>query len=143
MKNALYIDFAESKIIMTSTFAKKCTNTSSNEYRQLQSVRRDYPEFLVVTRQIKKNPNMEHYKGLTYDYMESYIRNHTPIKEVDQVLDEFYQKIEISKCHSVAHRYPTIKKWFLSKYPEVADFIKEKNAEESTETALSEVKAVA
>ena len=57
---------------MTTTFAKKCYNTASAEYAQLQSVRRDYPTFNVTTRKIKSNPNKETYAGLTYEYMREY-----------------------------------------------------------------------
>lgn len=122
MKNALYIDFENNSIVMTSTFAKKCSNTSSDEYRQLQSVRRDYPSFIVTTRQIKKNPNTEHYNGLTYAFMEDYILSHESEETCEQVLEEFNEMILISKCHSKAFRYPTIKKWFLKKYPEIVRF---------------------
>lgn len=122
MKNALYIDFENNAIVMTSTFAKKCSNTSSDEYRQLQSVRRDYPAFTVTTRQIKKNPHMEHYNGLTYAFMEDYIFTHESKETRKAVLDEFNEMILISKCHSKAFRYPTIKKWFLERYPEIAEF---------------------
>ena len=43
-----------------------------------------------------------------------------PEKTKDAVAKELKHMIEISKCHSI--RYPTIKKWFLAKYPEVAKF---------------------
>ena len=122
MKNTLKIDFAEGKIIMDRTFAKNCINTRSEEYAQLQSVRRDYPTFAVVTRTIKKNPNKESYKGLTYQYMEDYIATHESEETVEAVLAEFAEMRLIAACHSKAFRYPTIKKWFLQKYPEVAIF---------------------
>ena len=69
MKNTLKIDFEKSRIIMDRTFAKKVQNTNSEEYAHLQQIRKDYPTFTVVTRQINKNPNKETYKGLTYEYM--------------------------------------------------------------------------
>ena len=40
-------------------------------------------------------------------------------KEIIAYLDD---QILISKCHSQRLRYPTIKKWFLAKYPDVAKF---------------------
>ena len=36
------INFEKNQIVMTRLFAKKCTDTSSEEYAHLQSVRRDY-----------------------------------------------------------------------------------------------------
>ena len=41
MKCALNIDFNKNQIIMTRLFSQKCRDTSSKEYSQLQSVRRD------------------------------------------------------------------------------------------------------
>ena len=122
MKNTLKIDFNKKQIIMDRTFAKNVTNTASDEYKHLQEVRKDYPKFTVVTRQIKKNPNKESYKGLTYDYMIDYIMKYEPAETRKAVLVEFDDMMFISKCHSQSKRYPAIKNWFLIKYPEVKQF---------------------
>ena len=63
MKNTLKIDRENALIIMDRTFAKLSENTRSEEYAHLQQVRKDYPTYKVTTRQIKKNPNKETYKG--------------------------------------------------------------------------------
>lgn len=122
MKNTLKLNFATMEIIMDRTFAQLCVNTSSVEYAHLQEVRRDYPDFKVITRTIKKNPQKETYKGLTYDYMEDYILRHETEETALNVIKEFNELRNISKCHKQGLRYPTIKKWFLNKYPEVAEF---------------------
>ena len=122
MKNTLKIDFENSRIIMDRTFAKKVQNTNSEEYRHLQQVRKDYPTFKVETRQIKKNPNKETYKGLTYDYMRFYIFTHEPADNRKNVIEEFEELVLISQCHSQSKRYPVIKNWFLNKYPEIKEF---------------------
>ena len=122
MKNTLKIDFAKEQIIMDRTFAQKVTDTSSAEYRHLQEVRRDYPDYKVVLRKIKKNPNKETYKGLTYDYMKDYILTHEDEENAMIVLAEFSEMRQISRCHSQAKRYPVIKNWFLEKYPEIKNF---------------------
>ena len=122
MKNELKIDFAKKKIIMSRSFAKKCSDTKSNEYAHLQSVRRDYPDYEVVLRQIKTNPNKRVYKGLTYEYMRDYIILHTEPENEREALAEFEELLLISRCQSQSLRYPTIKNWFLKKYPEIAEF---------------------
>ena len=122
IKNALTVNFEKNQIVMTRLFAQKCSDTRSEEYAHLQSVRRDYPDFTVVTRQIKKNPNKESYKGLTYQYMRDYIITHVTPEMEQAAVAEFDELVLISKCHSQARRYPIIKKWFLDKYPEVAMF---------------------
>ena len=69
MKNTLKLDHENGLIVMDRTFAQKAENTMSTEYAHLQNVRRDYPTYQVIRRETKKNPNTEHYKGLTYQYM--------------------------------------------------------------------------
>ena len=120
MKNWLKIDHINGRLIMDRTFAKNAENTRSEEYRHLQSVRQDYPTYNVIRKQIKKPAHKESYKGLTYDYMRTYINNHEPEDTRQTMSDELEHMIEISKCHSI--RYATIKKWFLAKYPEVVGF---------------------
>lgn len=122
MKNVLKIDFEGKQIIMDRTFSQLCINTNSDEYAHLQNVRRDYPDFKVVTRTIKKNPNKETYKGLTYDYMRDYILRHEPEETALNTIKEFNELRTIAKCHRKGIGYPKIKNWFLNKYPEIEDF---------------------
>ena len=122
MKNTLKINHTKELIVMDRTFAKLAENTMSAEYAHLQQVRKDYPEYTVIQRQIKKNSNKETYNGLTYEYMEGYIMTHGSIETIQANLREFEEMRLISKCHSKAFRYPVIKSWFLQKYPEIAKF---------------------
>lgn len=122
MKNTLKIDFAKKQIIMDRTFAKNVTNTKSNEYAHLQEVRRDYPEFEVIQHTITRNVMKKTYAGLTYDYMKNYIRTYEDDENKQKVLDELDELILISECHGKAYRYPVIKKWFLNKYPKIAEY---------------------
>ena len=133
MKNTLKIDHEKKVITMDRTFAKNAENTRSEEYAHLQSVRRDYPNYSVARRQIKPNPNKECWKGLTYEYMKNYITTHEGDETRKQVLNEFSEMRLISECHSKCHRYPVIKKWFLAKYPEVAEFGMPVDKEEATD----------
>ena len=122
MKNTLKIDFAEGMIIMDRTFAKLATNTHTPEYTHLQEVRRDYPDFKVIQHTITRNVKKKTYAGLTYDYMKEYIITHGPENERKKILADLNEMILISECHSKAYRYPVIKKWFLSLYPEIANY---------------------
>ncbi len=122
MKGVLKVNVETEKIIMDRTFAKRAYIVGTYEYNSLQSCRRDYPGYEVVLRTIKRNPAKESYAGLTYRYMEDYILTHEPIETRKMVLDEFDEMLLISRCHSKAFRYPTIKKWFLDKYPEILNF---------------------
>lgn len=122
MKNTLKINHENKTIVMDRTFAKFAENTRSEEYSHLQQVRRDYPDYGVTTRTIKRNSEKETYKGLTYEYMEEYILRHESEEKQLEVIKEFHELRTISKCHKQGLRYPTIKKWFLEKYPEIVDF---------------------
>ena len=117
-----YIKIENENIIMDKSFAKRAAIYGTTEYFQLQACRRDYPEFIVSTRSIKKNPGKESYKGLTYEYMEGYIMSHDNAEKNMMI---YRQKREIAECHSV--RYPHIKKWFLETYPEVVTYGLENN----------------
>ena len=122
MKNYLKVDIANARLVMDRTFAKNCAIAGSAEYNLLQSARKDYPNFTVEQRTIKRNANKECYRGLTYEYMKKYIASHESEETTDAVLAELEEMILISKCHSMGYRYPTIKAWFLAKYPEIATF---------------------
>ena len=130
MKNRLWIDFAKSTIMMDRTFAEKCRDTRSTEYEHLQRVRQDYPQFTVLRREIKKNTSKETYAGLTYGYMEHYIITHEEADTRAAVLAEYNELRLISECHKRSRRYPTIKKWFLAKYPQIAEFGMEKDQQQ-------------
>ncbi len=137
--NKLSIDFQKNQIIMTKPYAKKCADTRSEEYAHLQNVRRDYPNFQVVVREIKKNPSKRVYKGLTYEYMKNYIILHTSAENQCAALSEFTNLLLISRCQQQSLRYPTIKKWFLKKYPEVANFGQDiEDAKKQDEAELEE-----
>lgn len=118
MTNSLTINERNRTIEMTKKFANASKRYGSREYEDLQAVRRDYPTYKVVTRSTKRKKDS--FKGLTFDYMENYIKNHE--KENDVVLNKFYQlcgkdengdKLELEE----AECYGTIKKWFLNQYP--------------------------
>ena len=128
MKNTLKLNHAKREIVMDRTFAKMAENTMSAEYAHLQTVRRDYPTYTVTKRQIKRNANKESYKGLTYEYMETYILSHGTSETRIANLREFNEMRLIAECHSKAFRYPVIKAWFLEKYPEVKNFGKKVEA---------------
>ena len=54
--------------------------------------------------------------------MRNHIATHEAEDVVEQKLKDFDEMVYISKCHRGSLRYPTIKKWFLKEYPDVAKF---------------------
>ena len=109
-------------IEINTTFVKMMQDPQSAEYAMLQKTKMENPTFTVCRRQIKTNPKKDTYKGLTYEYMQNYISTHEPEDKVEEVLAYFEELKLISRCHGKGLRYPTIKKWFLHEYPDVAKF---------------------
>ena len=118
MKNTLRLNHTNRTIVMDRTFAKFAANTMSQEYAHLQRVRMDYPTYTVELRHIKKAPAKECYRGLTYTYMKDYII----ARGTKEDLETYNEMKLISECHSKAFRYPTIKAWFLERFPEIKQF---------------------
>ena len=132
MKNTLRFDHDARCIVMDRTFYKNSSNIRFEEYTMLQRARQDYPTYTPVIKHIKRNPNKETYRGLTYAYMERYIEGHA---NAEEIMAEYRELRLISECHGKARRYPAIKRWFLKMYPEVENFgIEESDNEAATET---------
>ena len=121
-KSRLWVIHDDNTILMNSTFAKMAKNTFSAEYVHLQKVKKENPDYILSVRQIKRKANKQSYKGLTYDYMRSFIILHTEDEERTKMLGEFDELLLISRCQAKALRYPTIKNWFLCQFPDVKNF---------------------
>ena len=134
MTNYIKIDHKNKKLVYDRTFAKNSTIVGSKEYYLLQEARRDYPDYTPEQKKIKRNADKATYSGLNYDYMRAYINRFG--KDVEAELKEFDDMIFLSKCHKKSLRYPTIKKWFLAKYPDVKNFLNPTEEKESEKPQL-------
>ncbi len=135
MTNTLKINYTNHTIIMDRTFAKLAQDTRSDEYALLQEVRKDYPNYTVVQRSIRKNKEKKVYAGLTYDYMEGYIMRHGTEEKRLANLRKFAELREIAECQGRRYRYPVIKSWFLDQYPEIVRFGLEEDASKAVPVA--------
>jgi hypothetical protein len=117
---AIVIDYPERKIILSSAFEKKAYTPRTVEYDRLIEVRHEFPDFKLDTRKFKTNTKQDRHKGLSYDYMRCFIKKYDP--DAPAVLAVFEKMVDISKGHSKGKRYPTIKSWFLDRYPDYAEF---------------------
>lgn len=118
MKGTIRVDHINRNIMISKAFAKASMQINSEEYKVLLDVKTAYADYSIVQREIKKNPQKESYRGLTYEYMERYIELHDGRNS--KVMSEYQEKRLIAQCHSI--RYAHIKKWFLETYPEIEDF---------------------
>lgn len=108
------INAATKEIIITKKFEKAANVINSNEYKDLVTLMKDFPDFKIKVREIKKNTNKKTYNGLTIDEMKRFISTRS---QEESAL--FEKVVEIAK-----HRkgtYAITKKWFLNKYKEAYD----------------------
>ena len=118
MRNTIIRDDVNKQLLMTRTFASLSKDVRSEEYQILQAARRDYPNYEVVARTIRRNSDKKTYHGLTYAYMEKYIERCGN----EEQLNELNDMRLIGECHTRGFCYATIKQWFLETFPEVEEF---------------------
>lgn len=111
-------------IEMTKKFAKAAAKFGTEEYKQLQEARRDYPNFRVVTVSRKPDIKKDQYKGLTYEYMERYIQKHDD--EQKSIMAEYKmlrgKTAEAEEALAESFTYLEMREWFLKKFPAIAQF---------------------
>lgn len=115
--------------VIGKAFAKKASVYGSEAYEMLQSARKDYPAFKVVSVCDSKKKTIE-YKGLTYEYMEMYIEKHDDEDKSKMAayrnLRALDEEAEIAFAESCS--YHEIKEWFLNEFSEIAEFHKKREA---------------
>ena len=105
------INFAAKTIEVTKTFANKASDFGSEEYYTLRAAMSDLPDFTVAIK-VTRKPRRTYMKGLTYEYMESYI----------SMVDEDGSLMKDFQCLRQGCSYAEIKRWFFAKFPEVNNF---------------------
>ncbi len=118
MLREITINEKRNTIEITKKFAAAAKRFGTPEYDKLQTVKRDYPKFKVEVKAVKSKK--ETFKGLTFDYMESYINandDYEMRKKFLQLrgLNEDGSKIEMAEAAS----YGKIKEWFLENHKEL------------------------
>ena len=118
------INFRSNSIEMTKKFAKAAARFGSDEYKQLQEARKDYPTFKIVTVSRNTTGKRETYKGLTYEYMEMYIQKHDD--EQKSIMAEYLmlrgKTDEAKEALAESCTYLEMRAWFLTKFPTIANF---------------------
>lgn len=136
----IHVNFQKHTIELTSKkFANASARFGTDEYNALQAVRRDYPTFKVVTA-IRKSAAAS-FKGLTYEYMEKYIRSHDD--EEKTIMSTYLmlrgEDADGDELSADSVSYQAVKDWFLEKYPAIADYHKKR--EELVEVVQKQKKA--
>jgi len=122
----MFINEKKMAIEVSKKFYAAASKYGTQEYKDLQEVRRDYPNFKVVTVTRKATTQKDTYKGLTYTYMETYIEAHDDGKKSIMAEYEMLRGISQAAKENLAkpYTYNEMKNWFLKKFPAIADFHK-------------------
>ena len=122
------INAANHTIEMNKTFSKAASKYGTPEYIELQNARRDYPDFRTVT--VAKKGAKPEYKGLTYEYMEKYIKAHDD--EDGTIMAEYLtlrgKDEEGLSVDADSADYLDIKEWFFQSFPAIEQFYNKRNA---------------
>lgn len=105
------INFASKTIEITKTFADKASHFGSEEYHALRTATCDLPDFEVAIK-VTAKPRRTYMKGLSYEFMESFIALND---EDGSIMQDF-------QCLRQGCSYAEIKRWFFAKFPEVNNF---------------------
>lgn len=121
--NSIHFDHKNRVIELTKSFDAKASRYGTDEYMALQAARKDYPNYRVeVARRAKREDS---YKGLTYGFMENYIKKHDNADKNIAAFNDLRATSEEAIALGVqAASYGEIKAWFFKTYPEIEAFQK-------------------
>ena len=120
-ENAIRIVRSSRTIEVTKSFDKAASRFGTREYEAIQQARRDYPDYRIVVKKPAKS--VDHFAGLTYDFMEKYIASHDSVDVNMAMFNDLRAKSEEAQLFGYSSAsYGEIKAWFLKTYPEIAAF---------------------
>ena len=119
--NTITINSKKNTIEITKAFEKAASRFGSDEYNILRQARNDNPRFRVVV--MKRKSASHSFKGLTYEYMEKYIKTH----DKEGTIMAEYKDLRATSDAAIeacaeALSYGEIKAWFISTYPAIKEF---------------------
>ena len=106
-------------IELSNTFASTAFIFGTEEYKQLQEARRDYPSYRVVTVKQKGSGKTEFAK-LSFSFMDEYVKDHAPSDDIKATylelrgLDQNWKVDE----NGLPEDHARIKNWFLNTFTE-------------------------
>ena len=100
------INHANQTIEMSRAYAKAAGILDSAEYKELNRVRKEFPEYEIVVRATKSKRTS--FKGMDLEFMTDYISAH---ENAEENLAKFNKLVDKKLC------YGELKQWFVSNYP--------------------------
>ena len=118
------INLTERTIALTKKEMTAASRYGSDAYKELQNARRDNPGFEIVTITRMVKTQRETYKGLTYEYMEKYIKTHDDDKQ--SIMNEYLmlrgKSDDALEIQAGSASFLEIRTWFLKTFPAIEAF---------------------
>ena len=118
------INYTSMTIEMTKAESKAAGKFGTEAYKDLITAMQQFPNFKIQVATRAATKKTCEYKGLTYDYMKKYIEKHDD--ENKTIMNEYENlrgvSVEAKAALADSCSYQEIKKWFLSKFPEIEKF---------------------
>lgn len=113
--NAVRISHEERAIVITKKHAKLASVYDSSAYRELKEIKKVYPNYQVIVREVSKKSSVS--SRLTLRTMEKYIKMH----DTDGKIMEEFKNMRDEKAGENLEKtsFFQIKKWFYDTYPEL------------------------
>ena len=101
----------ETTAIVTKKFYSQAMKYGTEEYKLMREFKAENPEITIVVRKIKKNPEKETNKNMTYANMKKFIKTQP---NSDAMLKEFDRQKEMSCIKANPYRF--VLDWFKENY---------------------------
>lgn len=111
-KQSYRINFEEEKIIIPKKMVKEASILNSEAYRTINQLRKDFPTYQIVQKEIRKKKDKRSYANLTIKTM----REHIALLEGEN--SETMRQFEYLYAFYEVHkgRYAKLKAWYLEHY---------------------------
>lgn len=119
--NSIQYNHVNRTIELTKKFDKAASRFGTDEFFALQEAIKAAPEYRII---VKTSKTGDRFKGLTYDFMEKYIKNHDEDGSIWSEYRELrgYTVIDGVELELDSLTYGEIKAWFLGKFSEFDAF---------------------
>lgn len=108
-------DHPNKTILGSKTSLKKAGRPNSPESVLLASMMKQYPDYTVKEKEVKKNSSKNVYDGLTMELMKAYIEIQDNSKEMLKIYDRVVE-MATKQQKNKKKKYPLTKSWFTSVY---------------------------
>ena len=118
------INYITMTIEMTKAESKAAGKVGTEAFKEMLSLMQQFPNYKIQVSARAATKKSCDYKGLTYAYMEKYIKAHDD--EQKTIMAEFEmlrgESNEAKNALAESCSYQEIKEWFLNKFPEIEKF---------------------